>query len=145
LCCFPSRCQLIDKTLPRLAKIDQDKMHYCIFWILYNLHGEFWFMDVKRSEYICYHLHFLDHNWEPWHVTISLFEIDVYLTKLVHHINYLLKATTFKHGIPQHLFTNGVNNFNFSHEIIEINVTIIVERLFPTSSLTYTIIQAFLI
>lgn len=58
-------------------------------------------------------------------------------------MNYLLKARTFKHGIPQHLFKNDVNNFNFSHETIEVNVMIIVERLVLASSLTYTIIQAF--
>jgi hypothetical protein len=60
-------------------------------------------------------------------------------------MNYFLKTTTFKHGIPQHLFTNGVNNFNFSRGTIEVNVTIVVEKLFPTSSLTNTIIQAFVI
>ncbi len=78
--------------MPRLIKIDQDKIHYCIFWILYNFHGEFWFMDVKRSEYICYHLHFLNHNWEPWHVTISLFEIDVCLANFFASYELLVES-----------------------------------------------------
>jgi hypothetical protein len=49
-------------------------------------------MDVKRSEYICYHLHFLNHNWEPWHVTISLFEIDVCLANFFASYELLVES-----------------------------------------------------
>jgi hypothetical protein len=42
---------------------------------------------------------------------------------------------------PQHAPTNGVVNPNTSHDTIEVNAVVMVEKL-PFSSLTYAITQA---
>ncbi len=73
-----------------------------------------------------------------WH---SLMEIDVKpISTLGSFVAYWQQI--FDITWPQHFLVKGLANPNISHETIEVNTMVIVERLMP-SSLTYAIIFAF--